>query len=360
MSAVEQVLVLFEEFDVGSDHFTAELLERVSGLPAQDTLCFRGIADEEFDLGWAEIAGVNGDADGAGGFVNALFIDALALPIQRDAHLGECHVDEVADGDCAASGENVVIRGVLLEHAPHAFDVVLGVAPVALRVEVAEVQGVLQAEVDAGHAAGDLAGHERLAAKRAFVVEQDAVGGVHAVALAVVFDNPETVEFRNAIRAAWVERRGFALGNFLDQTIQLRRRCLVKPDVLLHAQDAHRFEDAEGPDAIGVCRVFGGVEADLDVAHRGEVVDLVGLHLLDDPDEVRGVGEIAVVQLEPDVGFVRILVQMVNPVRVEERGPALDPMHFVTLFEQQFCQISSVLTGDAGDQRAFPSHVLSD
>ena len=43
----------------------------------------------------------------------------------------------------------------------------LGVAPVALGVEVAEVKFLLQAGLDAGDGAGDLAGDEGLAAARA-------------------------------------------------------------------------------------------------------------------------------------------------------------------------------------------------
>ncbi len=39
-----------------------------------------------------------------------------------------------------AGGDDVVVRLVLLEHQPHRLDVVAGVAPVALRVEVAEVE----------------------------------------------------------------------------------------------------------------------------------------------------------------------------------------------------------------------------
>jgi hypothetical protein len=42
-------------------------------------------------------------------------------------------------------------------------------------VQVAEVEHVLETEGDAGHGARDLPRHERLAAQRALVVEQDAV-----------------------------------------------------------------------------------------------------------------------------------------------------------------------------------------
>ena len=52
----------------------------------------------------------------------------------------------------------------MLEHAVHRVDVIAGKAPVAPGVEVAEVQLVLQAFLDAAGGAGDLAGDERLAA----------------------------------------------------------------------------------------------------------------------------------------------------------------------------------------------------
>lgn len=47
-----------------------------------------------------------------------------------------------------------------LQHPPHALDVVLGVAPVSLRVQVAQEQTGLLAQVDLRHGPADLAGHE--------------------------------------------------------------------------------------------------------------------------------------------------------------------------------------------------------
>ena len=59
-------------------------------------------------------------------------------------------------------------------------------APVTSGRQVAKVQAILQAELDTGQGAGDLAGHEGFAAHWTFVVEQDAVAGVQPVCLAVV------------------------------------------------------------------------------------------------------------------------------------------------------------------------------
>src|SRR5437870_361350 len=83
-----------------------------------------------------------------------------------------------------------------------------GMAPVALGFEIAEKDRFLKPGLDARHAARDLARHKSLAADRAFMVEQDAVGGEHAVGLAVVHRDPVAVEFCHRIGRARIERRG--------------------------------------------------------------------------------------------------------------------------------------------------------
>ena len=58
-------------------------------------------------------------------------------------------VEELAHRVRLAGGDHVVVGLVGLEHPPHRVDVVGGVAPVALGVEVAEEELVLQAGLDA-------------------------------------------------------------------------------------------------------------------------------------------------------------------------------------------------------------------
>jgi hypothetical protein len=89
------------------------------------------------------------------------------------------------------------------------------------------------------------------------------------------------------------------------------------------------------------------------MALRGQVVDLVGLDLLHDADQVGAVGHVAVVQDEVPVVDMRILVQVVDARGVEARGSALDAMHLVALLQQEFGQIGAVLAGDAGDEGDF-------
>ena len=59
------------------------------------------------------------------------------------------------------------------------------------------------------------------------------------------------------------------------RAVQLRGRRLVEAHVPIHAEDAQRLEQAQGAERVGVRGVLGGLEADLDVALRSEIVDLV-------------------------------------------------------------------------------------
>ncbi len=104
------------------------------------------------------------------------------------------------------------------------------------------------------------------------------------------------------------------------------------------------------PSAVGVGGVLGGLEADLDVALGREVVDLVGLGLLHEADQVGGIGQVAVVQEEARLVLVRVDVEMVDAGGVERRRAPLDAVHDVALGEQELGEIGAVLAGDAGDQ----------
>lgn len=101
-----------------------------------------------------------------------------------------------------AGGDDDVVRLVLLQHQVHGLDVVAGVAPVAERVEVAEVEVPFEPEQDARHRTPDLARDKGFAAHRALVVENDAVARVYAVGLAVVHGDPAGIGLGGAVGAA--------------------------------------------------------------------------------------------------------------------------------------------------------------
>jgi len=53
-------------------------------------------------------------------------------------------------------------------------------------------------------------------------------------------------------------------------------------------------------------------------------------------------------QNQPPVGFVRILVEVIDAIGVEQRRAALDAVHLVAFLEQKFGKIGAVLAGNAG------------
>ena len=108
-------------------------------------------------------------------------------------------------------GKDVVIRGLLLQHEPHALDVVSGEAPIAGGFQVAEVELVLEAHGDATDGSRDLAGDEIFSAAGRLVVEEDAVAGEHAVRLPVVDGVVVSRHFGHGVRAARVEHCGLVL-----------------------------------------------------------------------------------------------------------------------------------------------------
>ena len=58
------------------------------------------------------------------------------------------------------------------------------------------------------------------------------------------------------------------------------------------------------------------------MALGGQVVDFVQLDVLDDVNQVGGIGEVAVVHEEADVLFVEILIEVINPGSVRTRRGA--------------------------------------
>ncbi len=72
----------------------------------------------------------------------------------------ECHLGELAYGNRSTCGDDIVVCFRHLEHHPHHLDIVACESPVALGVEVPEVDLVLHAELDASDGSCDLACYE--------------------------------------------------------------------------------------------------------------------------------------------------------------------------------------------------------
>ena len=270
---------------------------------------------------------------------------------------------ELAHAELHAGSDNEIFGLFLLQHQPLHPHIIFGVPPVAQCIHIAQIQAVFQALRDIGQAACNLAGHERFAAARAFVVEQNAVAGVNAVGFAVIDGNPVGIEFGHGIGRTRIKRRGFFLRDFLHQTIQFGRGGLVKTGFVFQAQKADGFQQAQCTDGIDICGVFGGFEAHGNVGLCAQVIYFVGADFRQQAREVGGVGQIAVMQFEAHIVNVRVLIDMVDALGVELRRTALDAVDFIAFFQQKFCQIRTVLACNAGDKGDFArvrlGHTLS-
>src|SRR6185312_15843315 len=123
----------------------------------------------------------------------------------------------------------------------------------------------------------------------------------------------------------------------------------IEASLFFEAADANGFQQTERAEGVGVGGVFGLLEGDFYVALRGEVVDFVGLHFLDDVEQGAGVGEVAVMEDEMAVGDVRVLIEVVDAAGVEERSRTLDAMDLIPLLQEKFSEVGSVLSGDSSD-----------
>src|SRR5690242_4178751 len=179
--------------EIGRDHLLHKLGKPCFGLPTKFLPRFAGVADQEVDLGRPEVCRID-PYHGLSGFcVDAALFNPLAAPPNRAADFAKGELHELADRARLAGGQHEIVGLVRLQDRVHALDIVAGMAPVALGFEIAEIDGVFQAELDAGDASGDLARDEGFATDRAFMVEQDAIGGEHSVRLAVIHGDPVTV-----------------------------------------------------------------------------------------------------------------------------------------------------------------------
>ena len=178
------------------------------------------------------------------------------------------------------------------------------------------------------------------------MVEENAGTGEHAVAFAVVLDNPVSVQLGNSVGAARVERRCLVLRNGLYLAEHLAGRSLVYARVgLAKADGFQELGNADGVDVGGGERGFpGGSHEGL----CGEVVDFVGFGDFHGTQKRCGIGHVA-----KDEGDLAL--EVLGVVKIELALAADEAVNFVTLLEKELCQVRSVLTGNACNKCAFHS-----
>jgi hypothetical protein len=140
--------------------------------------------------------------------------------------------------------------------------------------------------------------------------------------------------------------KGCSLGlrHFLHLPEHLARGRLVEADPGVHDPDGlEDVGDAEGGDVRGQDRLLPGGG---DEGHRRQVVDLVRLGQIQDPDERGQIDEVAVDDRQP-------IEEVLDPLHPLGAGAADHPMDDVPLRQEKFGQVRAVLSGDAGDESGF-------
>ena len=135
--------------------------------------------------------------------------------------------------------------------------------------------------------------------------------------------------------------------------MKLTSARLIDPGFVCEPQDPHLLQDVQSTQGIAVGGVFRTLKAHRHMALGTEVVDLIRLHVLNNPDQVGAVSEIALVQNQARITLVGILVKMIDPTGVERARTPLNPMNLVAPHQQQLSQVASTLPGDASDQGGF-------
>ena len=80
-----------------------------------------------------------------------------------------------------------------------------------------------------------------------------------------------------------------------------------------------------------------------------EVVHLVWICFANDFGQTNSVGQIAIVQFQARAVFVRVLIDVIETLRVETGTAANDSMNFIALRKQKFGKITAVLSCDSSD-----------
>ena len=191
----------------------------------------------------------------------------------------------------------------MLQNQPHTFHVILGIPPVAQRVQVTQVQLLLLALCDAGRSQRNLTRYESFSAAFRFMIEQDTRAAEHVVRLAVLLHNPVAIQFSHRIRTVRMERRVLVLRHFLHLSVEFRSRSLIDAASILQATQTHRFQHTEHTRSIHVGCKFRRVKAHLYMALCSQVINLCRAHLADYLQDTHRVTQVCIMQVKVRFSF---------------------------------------------------------
>ena len=134
----------------------------------------------------------------------------------------ERQLGELTDRVLLTCCNHEVLWFLSLENQPHTLYIILGITPVAERIQVTEIELVLLALLDAGCSQSNLTGYESLTTALTFMIEEDTRAAEHIISLTILLDNPETILLGNSVWRIRVEWSVLVLRNLFYLTVELR------------------------------------------------------------------------------------------------------------------------------------------
>ena len=187
------------------------------------------------------------------------------------------------------------------------------------------------------------------------MVEKNTVGGKDFIGIPVIARHVIGVDLGRRVRALGLKGRRLALGGWRSAE-HLTGGSLIKAG--LYARLADSFQEADGPQAGNISRIFRHIEADPHMALGAQMIYLIGSDLLEEIGELPRNGEIAIMQIDPRFRVVEIAIEMIDSVGVEGAGPADEAVNFIAFAEEQLRQVGAVLARDTGDECFFHNRTL--
>ena len=86
------------------------------------------------------------------------------------------------------------------------------------------------------------------------------------------------------------------------------------------------------------------------MALRCQIVNLVGLNLLNQADKITRIGQVSVMQRKVTIRSVGIFIKVINAGGIKRRSAPLDSMNLVAFGQEVLRKVGSILARNAGDQ----------
>ena len=145
-----------------------------------------------------------------------------------------------------------------------------------------------------------------------------------------------------------MERSILILWHFLHFTVQFRSTCLVNAALFLQTACANSLQDTENTSSINISSKLRRVETYLHMALCCKIVYFSWAHLTNDLNERHRVAEVAVMQVE-----VRFSLKMSDALTIIDRRATDNAVHFISFFEKELREITTILTCYTSNQCYF-------